>query len=123
MRRTVQRTAGRLPGLIVGAIGVVFGDIGTSPLYTIKEAFAPHYGLTADHATVLGILSLVFWSLMIVVTVKYVDHHHARRQQRRGRHHGADGAGAAHVAEGFALGAMSSASSASSARRCSSATA
>jgi len=59
-------------GLIIGAIGVVFGDIGTSPLYTIKEAFTPHYGLTPDHATVLGILSLVFWSLMIVVTLKYV---------------------------------------------------
>ncbi len=61
-----------LTGLIVGAIGVVFGDIGTSPLYTIKEAFTPHYGLTPDHATVLGILSLVFWALMIVVTLKYV---------------------------------------------------
>jgi len=59
-------------GLTVGAIGVVFGDIGTSPLYTIKEAFSPHYGLTPDHATVLGILSLVFWALMIVITVKYV---------------------------------------------------
>ncbi|WP_147653620.1 potassium transporter Kup [Vulcaniibacterium gelatinicum] len=59
-------------GLIVGAIGVVFGDIGTSPLYTLKEAFSPHYGLTADHDTVLGILSLVFWALMLVVTLKYV---------------------------------------------------
>ena len=55
--------------LMLGAIGVVFGDIGTSPLYTIKEAFSPHYGLTPDHATVLGILSLVFWSLVIVITV------------------------------------------------------
>ncbi|HEY0661156.1 MAG TPA: potassium transporter Kup [Lysobacter sp.] len=61
-----------LAGLVVGAIGVVFGDIGTSPLYTIKEAFSPHYGLTPDHATVLGVLSLIFWSLIIVVTVKYV---------------------------------------------------
>jgi KUP system potassium uptake protein len=61
-----------LSGLIVGAIGVVFGDIGTSPLYTLKEAFLPHYGLTPDHATVLGVLSLVFWALMIVVTLKYV---------------------------------------------------
>jgi KUP system potassium uptake protein len=61
-----------LPGLVVGAIGVVFGDIGTSPLYTLKEAFSPHYGLTPDHATVLGILSLVFWALMIMVTLKYV---------------------------------------------------
>lgn len=59
-------------GLIVGAIGVVFGDIGTSPLYTLKEAFSPHYGLVADHDTVLGILSLVFWALMLVVTLKYV---------------------------------------------------
>lgn len=61
-----------LGGLVVGAIGVVFGDIGTSPLYTLKEAFSPHYGLVANHDTVLGILSLVFWSLMLVVTLKYV---------------------------------------------------
>ncbi|MFC7520820.1 potassium transporter Kup [Xanthomonas populi] len=58
--------------LMLGAIGVVFGDIGTSPLYTLKEAFSPHYGLTPDHDTVLGILSLVFWALMTVVTLKYV---------------------------------------------------
>ena len=58
--------------LMLGAIGVVFGDIGTSPLYTIKEAFSPHYGLAPDQATVLGILSLVFWSLVLVITVKYV---------------------------------------------------
>ncbi|HEY9540788.1 MAG TPA: potassium transporter Kup [Luteimonas sp.] len=57
---------------MVGAVGVVFGDIGTSPLYTIKQAFSPHYGLIANHDTVLGLLSLVFWSLMMVVTVKYV---------------------------------------------------
>ena len=61
-----------LPALVIGAIGVVFGDIGTSPLYTLKEAFSPHFGLTGNHDTVLGILSLVFWALMIVVTVKYV---------------------------------------------------
>ncbi len=59
-------------GLMVGAIGVVFGDIGTSPLYTIREAFSENYGLIADHDTVLGLLSLVFWALMMVVTVKYV---------------------------------------------------
>ncbi len=61
-----------LRGLVIGAIGVVFGDIGTSPLYTLREAFSPHYGLTASHATVIGILSLVFWALMLVVTLKYV---------------------------------------------------
>ncbi|WP_149195558.1 potassium transporter Kup [Luteimonas suaedae] len=59
-------------GLTVGAVGVVFGDIGTSPLYTIREAFSPHYGLVADHDTVLGVLSMIFWSLMLVVTTKYV---------------------------------------------------
>ncbi|GAB2504609.1 potassium transporter Kup [Pseudoxanthomonas sangjuensis] len=61
-----------LAGLVLAAIGVVFGDIGTSPLYTIKQAFSPHYGLVADHNTVLGVLSLIFWSLMVVVTLKYV---------------------------------------------------
>ena len=61
-----------LAGLVVAAIGVVFGDIGTSPLYTLKMAFGPAFGLAADHDTVLGILSLVFWALVLVVTVKYV---------------------------------------------------
>src|SRR5690606_25118363 len=59
-------------GLTVGALGVVFCDIGTSPLYAIREAFSPHYGLVAAHDTVLGLLSLVFWSLVLVVSVKYV---------------------------------------------------
>ena len=64
--------AASLGGLMLGAVGVVYGDIGTSPLYTLKEAFSPHYGLVADHDTVLGILSLIFWALMLVVTLKYV---------------------------------------------------
>src|SRR5690606_20794438 len=59
-------------GLVVAAIGVVFGDIGTSPLYTVKQAFGPHYGLSPTHDTVIGLLSLVFWALMLVVTIKYV---------------------------------------------------
>ena len=58
--------------LVLGAIGVVFGDIGTSPLYTLKEAFGPHYGLEPDAANVLGVLSLILWSLIVVVTLKYV---------------------------------------------------
>jgi len=57
---------------MVGAVGVVFGDIGTSPLYTIREAFSPRYGLAPNHDTVLGLLSLVFWALTLVVTYKYV---------------------------------------------------
>ena len=61
-----------LAALVAGAVGVVFGDIGTSPLYTIKEMFHPHFGLTPDAATVLGLLSLGFWSLILIVTLKYV---------------------------------------------------
>ena len=61
-----------LAALVVGAVGVVFGDIGTSPLYTIKEMFNPHFGLVPDASTVKGLLSLGFWSLILVVTLKYV---------------------------------------------------
>ncbi len=61
-----------LAALVAGALGVVFGDIGTSPLYTIKEMFHPHFGLQPDHDTVLGLLSLGFWSLILIVTLKYV---------------------------------------------------
>lgn len=61
-----------LAALVVGAVGVVFGDIGTSPLYTIKEMFNPHFGLLPDASTVKGLLSLGFWSLILVVTLKYV---------------------------------------------------
>ena len=60
--------------LVVGAIGVVFGDIGTSPLYALKECFSPAnpHHVEATHANVLGILSLVFWALVMVVVVKYL---------------------------------------------------
>jgi KUP system potassium uptake protein len=63
---------GSLPMLMLGAIGVVYGDIGTSPLYAFREAFAGHHPLTLDQPHILGVLSLIFWSMMIVVTVKYV---------------------------------------------------
>ena len=58
--------------LSIAATGVVFGDIGTSPLYTMREAFSPRYGLMPTPETVMGVLSLIFWALMIVVTGKYV---------------------------------------------------
>jgi KUP system potassium uptake protein len=61
-----------LPTLAVGAIGVVFGDIGTSPLYALKESFIGHHPLTVDRAHIFGVLSLIFWTMMLVVTVKYV---------------------------------------------------
>ncbi|HTS93445.1 MAG TPA: potassium transporter Kup [Stellaceae bacterium] len=57
-------------GLILGALGVVYGDIGTSPLYTVKQCFVAEGGLS--EASVLGVLSLIAWSLMLVVTLKYV---------------------------------------------------
>jgi len=58
--------------LMFGAIGVVFGDIGTSPLYAMKETFAGHHPLPLDRLHVLGVLSLMFWSIMLVVSAKYV---------------------------------------------------
>jgi KUP system potassium uptake protein len=61
-----------LPALAIGAIGVVFGDIGTSPLYSLKESFIGHHPLAVDRANVFGVLSLIFWTMMLVVTVKYV---------------------------------------------------
>ncbi len=62
----------RTAALAIAAIGVVYGDIGTSPLYTIRECFGEAYGLTPTRADVLGVLSLVFWSLTLTVTLKYV---------------------------------------------------
>ena len=58
--------------LALGAIGVVFGDIGTSPLYAMKEAFVGAHPLEPDPVHVFGVLSLMFWSIMLVVTLKYV---------------------------------------------------
>ena len=59
--------------LAVGAIGVVFGDIGTSPLYAMRDTFAGHHPLPLDQLHVYGIVSLMFWSMMIIVTLKYVS--------------------------------------------------
>ncbi len=61
-----------LAGLTLAAIGVVYGDIGTSPLYTVKEVFSPHTGLSVSPDNVLGAVSTIVWALMLVVTLKYV---------------------------------------------------
>ena len=61
-----------LPKLMLGALGVVFGDIGTSPLYAMKESFLGPHPIAVDRLHVMGVLSLIFWSLMLVVTIKYV---------------------------------------------------
>jgi KUP system potassium uptake protein len=67
------RPAGRrLAALSLAALGVVFGDIGTSPLYALRECLHPAHGLRVSEATVYGVLSLIVWSLIIVVSVKYV---------------------------------------------------
>ncbi len=62
----------KLGALTFGAIGIVFGDIGTSPLYALKECFKPAHGVAVTEATVYGILSLMFWAVVSLVTVKYL---------------------------------------------------
>lgn len=64
------------------AIGVIYGDIGTSPLYAIRECFHGQHGIGISHENVLGVLSLVFWTLIIVVTIKY--HVYVIRADNRG---------------------------------------
>ncbi|WP_122438446.1 potassium transporter Kup [Pseudomonas viridiflava] len=59
-------------GLLIAAVGVVYGDIGTSPLYTLKEVFQGGYGVEVTHDAILGVLSLIFWSLIWVVSFKYM---------------------------------------------------
>ncbi len=61
-----------LPALMLGAIGVVYGDIGTSPLYALKETFAGHHPLPVVEANILGVLSVMFWTIMLLVSLKYV---------------------------------------------------
>jgi KUP system potassium uptake protein len=61
-----------LTALSVAALGVVFGDIGTSPVYTFRECFNPEHGLTFGPENVLGVLSLIVWALILIVAVKYV---------------------------------------------------
>src|SRR5215207_3610041 len=63
---------GSLAKMAVGAIGIVFGDIGTSPIYAFRETFAGHHTLNPDQLHIYGVLSLIFWSMMIIVTIKYV---------------------------------------------------
>ena len=58
--------------LALGALGVVYGDIGTSPLYAVKECFHGLHAIALTHANILGVMSLIFWSLTMVVTIKYV---------------------------------------------------
>jgi KUP system potassium uptake protein len=65
-------TGKRLGLLTLTALGVVYGDIGTSPLYALQECFKPEYGITPTHENVVGVLSLITWSLILVVSIKYI---------------------------------------------------
>lgn len=66
----IQKQA--MPTLVLGAMGVVFGDIGTSPLYAFREAFVGKHGVTPTPDNILGVLSLMLWALFLVVSLKYV---------------------------------------------------
>ena len=61
-----------MAGLILGAMGVVFGDIGTSPLYALRQTVLATEGGLPNHIAVMGSLSMIFWALILVVTIKYV---------------------------------------------------
>src|SRR3954471_11611759 len=63
---------GKQTAVVLGAIGVVFGDIGTSPLYTLRTVFAPEHGLDPSREAVFGVVSLIFWAITVIVSVKYV---------------------------------------------------
>lgn len=69
---TPQETGGSLAKLSLAALGVVFGDIGTSPLYAIRECFHGEYGISVTNENILGVLSLMFWALVMIVTLKYL---------------------------------------------------
>ena len=61
-----------LVGLSLGALGIVYGDIGTSPLYALRESFSAAHGVDPTAANVMGVLSLIFWSLIILISTKYL---------------------------------------------------
>lgn len=72
MSRHAPATGKRLVGLSMAALGIVYGDIGTSPIYAFKECFAPGHGAPVSASNVLGVVSLILWSLLLIVTVKYL---------------------------------------------------
>ena len=69
---TTDSNKNSMAALTLAAIGIVYGDIGTSPLYTMKEVFAKHHGLSPVPVNVLGVVSLILWGLIIVISLKYV---------------------------------------------------
>ena len=68
----VAHHGGSLAALTLGAIGIVFGDIGTSPLYTLHECLTGEHGVPVSRENVFGVVSLIIWSMTMVVTIKYL---------------------------------------------------
>ena len=69
---TEQHKKSSVAALTLAAVGIVYGDIGTSPLYTLKTIFDPEHGLALNEFNLLGIISLIFWGLTMIVSLKYV---------------------------------------------------
>ena len=72
MSHHAPATGKRLAGLSLAALGIVYGDIGTSPLYAFRESIAGEHGAGSSEASVIGVLSLIFWAITLVVSLKYV---------------------------------------------------
>jgi len=72
MKHDAGEQGSKLRPLMLGALGVVYGDIGTSPLYALRECFHGRHSVTPTSDNVIGVLSLIFWSLLIIVSVKYL---------------------------------------------------
>src|SRR5512147_1710317 len=62
----------RLAKMSLAALGIVFGDISTSPIYAVRECFHGEYGIAPTHGNIIGVLSLMFWALVMIVCVKYL---------------------------------------------------
>ncbi|MDP3785681.1 MAG: KUP/HAK/KT family potassium transporter, partial [Undibacterium sp.] len=72
MQLAHEHAKSSLSALTIAAIGIVYGDIGTSPLYTMREVFHDKHGLALNHHNILGIVSLILWGLIFIVSLKYV---------------------------------------------------
>ncbi|HEY3427928.1 MAG TPA: KUP/HAK/KT family potassium transporter, partial [Acidimicrobiia bacterium] len=72
MTKRRPTTTSGMAGLTMAALGIVYGDIGTSPLYSLRETFALRHGISVSDTSVLGALSLIFWALILIITIKYV---------------------------------------------------
>jgi len=68
----LEKREKKLIPLSLAALGIVFGDIATSPIYALRECFSPEHNLELTNTNILGVLSLIFWSLIFIITMKYI---------------------------------------------------